>query len=135
MSQWGAGKGQEGNSFAEFSLYYRAPLETADSPNAILQVRISSKPWTSNTTSFSQVDLRPTVSAATLVTSPAGETQEIPVGKTVRVVNSGGQVQVTIDGEIRGPYDYVELRPGGTGASEGRVEIGLTPAVVRSSSA
>ncbi|MCE5254878.1 MAG: S-layer homology domain-containing protein [Actinomycetia bacterium] len=129
MSQWGAWQGaREGYTFAEILAFYYpgATLEAAAEPDTVLKVRISSRPWTSNTTSFSQVDLEPTVSAATLYTAPDGETQEIPPGTVVTAVNAGGRVQVNIDGEGWGPYDYVELRPEGSDASEGRVRVGLT---------
>jgi len=128
LSQWGAWQAaREGNSYKQILAFYypkttlqqvtdvyKAPADQA------LKVRISSKPWTSNTTSYSQVDMKPTVSAATLNSEP------VPVGALVRVVRSGSQVKVTVDGVNQGAFNYVDLKPGGSGASEGRINIQLT---------
>jgi len=96
MSQWGAWQGaREGYSFAQILAFYYpgTALGPTTTPDAVLQVRISSTPWTSNTTSFSRVVLQPTVSPATLVTDPVGEEWDIPPGTALTVVNSGGKVQ------------------------------------------
>ncbi len=129
MSQWGAWQGaKDGNSFAQILAFYYpgTTLEPTKTPSEILQVRISANPPTNNTTTFSQVVLRPTVSPATLVTSPAGREWTIPVGEAVIVVNSGGKVQATLAGEELGTYNHIELQPGGSGASEGRIQVELT---------
>jgi SpoIID/LytB domain protein len=126
MSQWGAWQGaKDGNSFAQILAFYYpgTTLELTEAPNEILQVRISANPPTNNTTSFSQVVLRPTVSPATLVTSPAGQEWIVPVGEAVTVANSGGKVQVTLAGEHLETYNHIELQPG---VSEGRVQVELT---------
>ncbi len=129
MSQWGAWQGaREGYSFADILAFYYpgTTLEPTDRPDAVLRVRISSTPWTSNTSVYSQVALEATVSPAVLYMSPGGETREIPVGKAVTMVNKGGRVHVSIPGESLGPCDWIELRPSGTGSSEGRVKLSLT---------
>jgi stage II sporulation protein D len=123
LSQWGAWQGaREGNTFAQILAFYYPgttlePLANAE--GTVVKVRVSGNPPTNNSTSFSQVDLRPTVSAATL----NGET--VPVGTLVTVVNSGAGVNVAVDGVDKGAFDYIDLEPGGAGASEGRIEITL----------
>jgi stage II sporulation protein D len=123
MSQWGAWQAaREGNTFAQILAFYYpgTTLESLDNADStVVQVRVSSNPPMSTVTSFSQVDLEPTVSAATL----NGET--VPVGALVRVVRNGSQVKVTVDGVSQGSFNYIDLKPGGAGASEGRVEIAL----------
>lgn len=130
MSQWGAWQGaREGNSYQQILAFYYpgTTLGTAD-PGTVLKVRISSKPWTSNTTVFSRVDLRPTASPATLrLYSSSSEyfTAALPLGAKVAVDNSGGKVRVAVDGEERGLFRMVEMVPDEF-PSPGRVEIGLT---------
>lgn len=136
MSQWGAWQGaREGNSYQQILAFYYpgTTLGTAD-PGSILKVRISSKPWTSNTTVFSQVDLQPAASPATLrlyssIYSSNSEysTIEVPVGTKVAVDNDGRKVRVILNGEERGLFQMVEIVPD-EHPSPGRVEIGLTTA-------
>jgi SpoIID/LytB domain protein len=131
MSQWGAWQGaREGNSYAQILAFYYpgTTLEQTADADEILKVRVSSKPWTSNTTNFSQVDVEPTVAPATLrlYTSNSNYTTlDVPLGSAVRSVNAGGKVKVTADGEAQGSFTMMELVPGGSGSSEGRVEITL----------
>lgn len=131
MSQWGAWQGaREGNSYAQILAFYYpgTTLEQTADPDEILKVRVSSKPWTSNTTNFTQVDVEPTVAPATLrlYTSSANYTTlDVPLGSAVRSVNTGGKVKVSVDGEAQGSFIMMELVPGSSGSSEGRVEITL----------
>ncbi|MBN1629529.1 MAG: SpoIID/LytB domain-containing protein [Thermoleophilia bacterium] len=128
LSQWGAWQAaREGNTYKQILAFYypNTTLQQVtdaykDPADQVLKVRISSKPWTSNTTSYSQVDMKPTVSAATL------NGEAVPVGALVRVERSGGQVKVTVDGVSQGVFNYVDLKPGSGGASEGRINIQLT---------
>jgi len=49
----------------------------------------------------------------------------VPVGTAVKFDSSAGKVRVTVNGENRGSCDSAELRPSGSGESEGRVEVTL----------
>ena len=130
LSQWGAWEGaREGNTYQQIlSFYYPgttlAQATNPDDPDNTLKVRISSTPWTSNTTSFSAVALEPTVSPAGLYMDGASE-GSVPVGTAVKFDSSAGKVRVTVNGENRGSCDSAELRPSGSGESEGRVEVTL----------
>ncbi len=139
MSQWGAWQAaREGYTFDQILAFYypgttlenASDLATISDADTVLKVRISSTPWKSNTTSFMQVDLKPTVSAATLrmyTSTSAYTTATIPAGSVVKSLNSGDEVRVTVDGSTRGTFDMIELVPGlgETVASEGRVSVGL----------
>ena len=128
LSQWGAWQAaREGYTYDQILAFYypNTTLQQVgdiyrDPADQVLKVRISSTPWKSNTTSFSRVDMKPTVSAASL----NGVT--VPVGSVVRVTRSGSQVQATIDGVSQGTFGYIDLKPGGNGASEGRINVQLT---------
>ncbi|MFH1833824.1 MAG: SpoIID/LytB domain-containing protein, partial [bacterium] len=132
MSQWGAWQAaKEGVAFDEIlAFYYPGTIlgPIADS-NKELRVRISSRPWTSNTANFVQVDLKPAVTAATLVkrTASGDAFEQISVGSLINVLYSGGKVRVVTSTGTQGPFDYVELRPGGGGdeQSAGRVAVQL----------
>jgi stage II sporulation protein D len=131
MSQWGAWQAaREGVTFDEILAFYYpgTTLTTISDPDKQVKVRISSEPWTSNTTDFVQVDLKPTVAPAILVkhTSSGDESETVFVGALVNVLNVDGRVQiVTADGS-QGPFDYVELVPTvGEDGLEGRVAIQL----------
>ena len=126
MSQWGAWQAaREGKTYAQILAFYypgttlQAASDIYDAADETLKVRISSRPWTSNTTSFSQVDLKPTVSPATL------NGEQVPVGALVRVTRNGSQVKVTVDGVNQGTFNYVDLKPTGSGSAEGRINIQL----------
>ena len=100
LSQWGAWQGaREGNSYRPDPRLllsgHHAGATSANAESTIVKVRVSSKPWTSNTTSFSQVDLR----AGGLARDPPPVYVELrlrhgdhPVGESAGMVNSGGQV-------------------------------------------
>ena len=131
MSQWGAWQGaREGNSCAQILAFYYpgTTLVQTDDADEVLKVRVSSKPWTTNTSNYSQVDVRATAAPATLrlYTSPTVYTTvDFPVGESARTVNSGGKVQVSVDGKSQGSFVMAELVPSATGSSAGRVEITL----------
>ena len=133
LSQWGAWQGaREGNSYAQILAFYYlgTSLEQAD-PAEILKVRISSKPWTTNTSDYSRVDLRATAAPATLrlySTPTVYKSVDFPKGESARTVNSGGKVQVTIDGKSQGSFLLAEVVPDASGTSAGRVEITLKTA-------
>ena len=130
MSQWGAWEGaREGNGYQQIlSFYYPgttlAQATDPDDPDNTLKVRISSTPWTSNTTNFSAVTLEPTVSPAGLYMDGVSK-GSIPVGTAVTFDNSAGKVRVAVAGDAKGSCDFAELRPSGSGGSEGRVEVSL----------
>jgi len=129
MSQWGAWQAaREGVEFDEILAFYYpgTALETMADPNAEVKVRISSKPWTSNTDDFVQVDLKPSVVPMTLVKYSGGSTtsEEIPLGSFINVFCAGSKVQVVTAAGSQGPYDYVDVRPV-TGGAEGRIAIQL----------
>ncbi|OFW59775.1 MAG: hypothetical protein A2133_10510, partial [Actinobacteria bacterium RBG_16_64_13] len=134
MSQWGAwyAAREESKTFAEILAFYYpgTTLQAVKDPDTVLKVRISSTPWKSNTTSFSQVDLKPTVASGTLRKYASNSdsdftTQTISAGVLVRVQNSGGKVRVTVDDTSVGTFARVDLVPGGSGASEGRNNVQL----------
>jgi SpoIID/LytB domain protein len=129
MSQWGAWQAaREGVPFEDILAFYYpgTTLESLSDPDTQVRVRISANPPTSSVTDFIQVDLKPMVTSAVLVkhTSSGDETEVIPAGTFINVLNSGGGVQVVTAAGAQGPYDYVELQPGGDPA-EGRVAIQL----------
>ncbi len=132
LSQWGAWQGaREGNSHEQILAFYYpgTSLEQTDDLDEVLKVRISSKPWTTNTTSFSRVVLRATAASATLrlYTTPTVYTSvDFPAGEAATTVNKAGKVQVTVDGKSLGSFLMAEVAPDGAGLSAGRVEIALT---------
>jgi peptidoglycan hydrolase-like amidase len=131
LSQWGAwGGARAGYTYAEIvAFYYRGTtLQTVSPSQEILTVRISSNTYdTSTNPTFTTVDLKPTVSTATLrkyTASAVFTTEDVAVGVLVHTVCSATAVRATVGGGIeQGPYAKVELVPGGTGDSEGRVNI------------
>ncbi len=132
MSQWGAWQAaREGVPFDEILAFYYpgTTLESLPDPNSEVRVRISSNPPTSNVTSFVQVDLKPVLTSALLVkhTASTDETEVIPAGTLINVLNTEGRVRVVTPAGTQGPYDYVELRSVRTGEDpgEGRVAIQL----------
>lgn len=130
MSQWGAWQAaKEGVSFDKILAFYYpgTTLQQMPDPDTVVKVRLSANPPDSSVTSFCQVDLKPSVTAATLVKkSTAGdETEVLPADTLMNVLNVDGKIQViTADGP-QGPFDYIELRPErSTGtASDGRVAV------------
>jgi SpoIID/LytB domain protein len=143
MSQWGAWEAaKEGVTFDKILAFYYpgTTLEALPDPDQDVRVRISSQPWTTNTSVFSQVDLRPAVTAATLIEHSGSEdtSRVLPIGSTVTVRGVAGQVQVVTPAGSEGPFDYVELRPespsadpsdgGSAVAVQGRVAIQLLAA-------
>jgi stage II sporulation protein D len=138
MSQWGAWEGaREGNSYAQILAFYYpgTTLSTLQDAAAgqTVKVRISSKPWTSNTAVYSEVEVRPTVTDAELrvYKSPTlYSSVDVPLGSVVLASGSGRKVAASLDGVDLGSFEQVELVPGAGDAaaagSEGRVEIGLT---------
>jgi SpoIID/LytB domain protein len=130
MSQWGAWQAaREGVSFEGILAFYYpgTTLESLPDPDTEVRVRISANPPSSSVTSFIQVDLKPTVTPALLVkhTAAGDETETIPEGTFINIVNEGGRVQVVTDAGKQGPFDYVELQPiaSDSGAGEGRVAV------------
>jgi stage II sporulation protein D len=135
MSQWGAWQAaREGVTFDKILAFYYpgSTLEQMADPDTEVKVRVSSEPWTSNTTNFVQVDLKPVLTPATLVkhTSSGDETEMIPAGTLINVFNKDGRVQVVTADGAQGPFDYIELVPSqpsesGDTSVEGRVAIQL----------
>ncbi len=132
MSQWGAWQAaREDVTFDDILAFYYpgTTLESISDPNSEVRVRIAANPPTSSITGFVQVDLKPVVTSALLVkhTSSGDETEVIPAGTLINVLNSGGRVQVVTASGSQGPYDYVELQPvpNGDDPAEGRVAIQL----------
>ncbi len=131
FSQWGAwGGAREGHTYNEILAFYYpgTTLQTVSPSQNVLTVRISSNPYgSSSSPTYTTVDLKPTVSAATLrkyTSATAFTTEDVAVGVLVNTVCSAGHVMVTVGpGTSQGPYDKVELVPGGTGDSEGRVFV------------
>jgi SpoIID/LytB domain protein len=131
MSQWGAWKAaKEGVSFDKILAFYYpgTTLQQMSDPDSVVKVRLSANPPDSNVTSFCQVDLKPSVTAATLVKKSAAgdQTEVLPADTLMNVLNVDGKIQVmiTADGP-QGPFDYIELRPercAGTPA-DGRVAV------------
>jgi stage II sporulation protein D len=131
LSQWGAWEGaREGNTYQQILAFYYPGTtlsHTADLGDAdpIIQVRVSSKPWTSGTTIYSAVTLSPTVSPATLYMDRTSQ-GDIAVGTIVKFENIGGNVRVTVAGDNKGSCAMAELQPTGSDTLEGRVQVTLT---------
>jgi SpoIID/LytB domain protein len=131
LSQWGAWEGaREGRTCAEILAFYYpgTTLQTVSPSQETLTVRISSNTYgTSTNPTFSTVDMKPTVSTATLrkyTSATVFTTEDVAVGVLVHTVCSAAAVKVTVGGGAeQGPYVKIELVPGGTGDSEGRVNI------------
>jgi SpoIID/LytB domain protein len=118
MSQWGAWQGARlGKSFADILAFYYpgATLESLDDPGRLITVRLTYEGNSSDC--YYSVSLKPTVTAATLVTHDAegDHTQALAVGEVVATSYSGGKVQVA---GVEGAFDWVEVRPDST---DGRV--------------
>jgi SpoIID/LytB domain protein len=130
MSQWGAWQAaKEGVAFDKILAFYYpgTELTTMPVPDAVLRVRLSANPPESSAVSFVQVDLRPSVTQATLaLKSAAGEqTEVLAAGALVNVFNQDGNIEVVTAAGREGPFDYVELRPtrGETDPDAGRVAV------------
>ena len=129
MSQWGAWQAaKEGVTFDDILAFYYpgTALQTVD-PDSQVKVRLSADPPGSNALSFAQVDLKPSVTEATLIKKSAagGETEILPAGALMNVFSVNGKVEIVTAAGRQGPFDYVELQPAGGGddPSEGRVAI------------
>ncbi len=121
MSQWGAwAAARDGVTFdAILAFYYPGTTLTQVSADQTVKVRLTKS---SNSSScYYRVDLRPTVTSATLVMhdSVGDQTQTITAGSSVQTLYVGGKVQVA---GIDGTFDWVELRPEST---DGRVSLSL----------
>ena len=121
MSQWGAwAAARDGVTYdAILAFYYPGTTLTRVSADQTVKVRLTKS---SNSNScYYRVDLRPTVTSATLVMhDAAGEhTQTITAGTAVQTLYVGGKVQVA---GVDGTFDWVELRPEST---DGRVSLSL----------
>ncbi len=118
MSQWGAWQGARlGNSHGDILAFYfpGATLASLNDPGRLITVRLTYEGNADDC--YYSVSLKPTVTAATLVTHDAAgdHTQPLAVGQVVATSYSGGKVQVT---GIEGAFDWVEVRPDST---DGRV--------------
>jgi SpoIID/LytB domain protein len=130
MSQWGAWQAaREGVTFDNILAFYYpgTTLTVVPDPDAQVKVRLSANPPDSTAVNFVQVDLKPSVTAATLVKkSAAGEqTEALPPGTLMNIFNLDGKIQVITAAGPQGPFDYVELRPtrAETDTDDGRVAV------------
>ena len=130
MSQWGAWEAaREGVTFDKILAFYYpgTTLTTLSDPNTSLKVRISADPPDSAAVNFTQVDLKPSVTAATLVkkTAAGQETETLPAGTLMNILNRDGKIQVVTAAGPQGPFDYVELCPtrAETDINDGRVAV------------
>jgi SpoIID/LytB domain protein len=130
MSQWGAWQAaKEGVTFDKIlAFYYPGTTLTAmPDPDAVLKVRLSANPPDSTAVNFIQVDLKPSVTGATLVkkASSGEQTEVFPAGALMNVFNRDGKIVVVTGAGQQGPFDYVDLRPtrAATDTGDGRVVV------------
>jgi SpoIID/LytB domain protein len=130
MSQWGAWQAaKEGVLFNDILAFYYpgTTLTTMSDPAAVLKVRLSADPPESAAVNFVQVDLKPSVTAATLVkkTGAGSESETLPAGTLINIFNRDGKIQVVTTAGPLGPFDYVDLVPtrAATDTSDGRVSL------------
>ena len=121
MSQWGAWEAaREGVAYGDIlAFYYPGTTLTTLSSSQLIKVRLTQS---SNSSScYYRVDLKPTVTAATLVMHAASgdTTQDLAAGTVVQALYSAGKVQVV--GTI-GTFDWIEVQPAST---DGRVALSL----------
>jgi stage II sporulation protein D len=121
MSQWGAWEAaREGVKYdAILAFYYPGTTLGTTSPTQTVKVRLTK--YGDSSWYYYRVDLRPTVTSATLVTHDAAgdQTTALPAGTVVQTLCSGGKVQVV---GTTGSFDWVEVRPDST---DGRVGLSL----------
>jgi SpoIID/LytB domain protein len=130
MSQWGAWQAaKEGVSYDRILAFYYpgTTLQQTADPNTELKVRLSANPPDSSVVEFVQVDLKPSVTEATLIKKSAAgdETEVVPAGELMNITSVDGKIQVVTAAGPQGPFDYVELRPARTGdaPAAGRVAV------------
>jgi stage II sporulation protein D len=121
MSQWGAWQAaREGVKYdAILAFYYPGSTLTDYGTSQMVKVRLTRA---SNTSScYYRVDVRPTVTSASLVMHDAtgDHLQTVAAGTIVKLLYSAGKVQVT---GTAGTFDWVEMRPAST---DGRVALSM----------
>ncbi len=122
MSQWGAWyAARHGVSHKKILAFYYpgTALTSLDEPGRLVKIRITRGSGTG--AGYYRVDLKPTVTTATLVMhGPTGDsTRKLAAGTTVAATYSKGKVTV---GGTAGTFDWIEVRPA---TNTGRVAVTL----------
>jgi stage II sporulation protein D len=120
MSQWGAWQAaREGNKYdAILAFYYPGTAMGQADDGVTVKVRLTKS---SNANYYYKAELRPTVTAGTLVAHDAtgDHSTALAAGTTVQLLYAAGKVQVT---GVTGAFDWVDLRPD---TADGRVGASL----------
>ena len=119
MSQWGAWAAARQGVTDDAILAFYYPGTTLGQTSADQTVKVRLTRSSNSNLCYFRVDLRPTVTSATLVTHDAAgdHTQIVAAGTAVQTLYSAGKVQVA---GATGTFDWVELRPETT---DGRVSL------------
>jgi stage II sporulation protein D len=130
LSQWGAWvAARQGVGYKKILSFYYPGTTLTSLKDSGRSVKIRVTRHSNSTSGYYRVDLKPTVTAASLVmhSSSGSKTRKLAAGASVGAVYSGGKVKIV---GMAGTFDWIEVRPAST---SGRVAVALKAASSSSS--